>query len=106
VAASSSLSRAKSSAVKAHLRVLGLTGVVFERRNVVPFDMLADGVCPANRRAAPVVCVVVDVTVVARAAAADLQNCEFGGMVIGGGTLYRFPEVGLLDAEDTPGIGF
>jgi hypothetical protein len=94
VAASISLSRAKSSAVKAHLRALGLTGVVLERRNVVLFDMLAEGACPASRRAAPVV--------VVREASAGLQNCVLGGIVIGGGTLYRFPERELLDAEVAP----
>jgi hypothetical protein len=78
--------------VNAHFRALGLTGVVFERRNVVLFDMLAEGACPASRRAAPVV-------VVREEASAGLQNCAFGGIVIGGGTLYRFPDEGLLDAE-------
>jgi hypothetical protein len=81
--------------VKAHLRALGLTGVVLERRNVVLFDMLAEGACPASRRAAPVV-------VVVKEASAGLQNCVLGGIVIGGGTLYRFPERELLDAEVAP----
>lgn len=68
----------------------------------MPFAILAEGACPANRRAAPVVVVVAPLPVPVAAAVVEVQNCELGGIVIGGGTLYRFPEEGLLEAEETP----
>jgi len=72
---SSALSRAKSSAVKAHLSALGLLGVVLEKKKV----QLPVG---APKR---------DVPTAERRAVAE-QKEEFGGMLIGGGILFRFTE--------------
>jgi hypothetical protein len=72
---SSCISRARSSAVKAHLRALGLTGVVLENKKV----QLPVG---APKRVVPLG----EVTAVVE------QKGTLDGMLIGGGMLCRFTE--------------
>lgn len=84
---SSCISRAKSSAVNAHLRALGLTGVFLENKKVqVPVG--------APKRE-------VALSLFADVMAVVEQKGALGGMLIGGGILFRFTER-EPDPDDVP----
>ena len=86
---SACISLAKSAAVKAHLSALGLTGVVFEMKKLQVPE--AEPMGTARR-----------MPLATGTTGTPLQNGALGGILIGGGMLFRLPERELLDADVVP----